>query len=138
MFKNITKNFNEETEKQSEILKENNLDRWFGVKPHLRMCHTMLRNDVLAAYKEICRWEDREGIDGRNSSSRKKCFEELLSNAYNDPTWKPVSNVYPFSHDNFREAMELWGDDVPLGTPHKMSEKTSEARYKVRKYSKLP
>ena len=97
----------------------------------------MLREDVLGACKEIYCWEDREGIDGRNSFSRRKCFEELLSNTCNGPSWKPISNTYSSLHDNFRKLIELWGNDILLVTPDKIKDKLTEVRSKVRKNAQI-
>ena len=51
---------------------DNESDRWHGLIPWLRMCHYILEEDVLRTCKDAHKWEDREGIDGRNSVSRRK------------------------------------------------------------------
>ena len=70
-----------------------------------------IRKEVLTDFCNINNWEDREGIDGSNSSSRPKTVFELGCDEFNDPGYRPVSNVYPDLHDDFLEAIDLFDDE---------------------------
>ena len=53
-------------------------------------------------------WENREGLDGRNSASRPKSFPNTSANEFNDPSYLPHSKACPESHDDFVEPLPFF------------------------------
>ena len=74
MFNDTTKDSNEEILQVNEVLDNSKSDKWNGLKPCMRFFHFMLEDDVVIACRSTNNWENREGIDGRNSFSRPKTF----------------------------------------------------------------
>ena len=94
----------------------------------------MLEEEVLTAYRNVNDWEDREGIDGRDSSSRPKTVFELGCNEFNDPGHMPASNVCPDLHDDYLEPMDLFDNEehsMPLVTPSKLKDQLALVQCKV-------
>ena len=99
--------------------------------------HWLLEEEVLTAYYNVSNWEDREGIDGRNSSSRPKTAFELGANKFNDPGYEPASNACPDLHDDFLEPIDLLDDEehtMPFVTPTKLKDQLALVRCKVSYY----
>ena len=85
--------------------------------------HVALEEEVLIAHCSVSDRENREGVDGCNSSSRPKTFFEFSYSEVNDPGHRPESNVCPELHDYFPEPIELFDDEehkMPLVTPIKL------------------
>ena len=58
----------------------------------------------------------------------------MRANKYDDPSFKPVSNVCVDLHDNFLDAYELCDADqqkLPLVAPDKVKDKLAGARHNV-------
>ena len=75
-----------------------------------------------------------EGIDGHNSSARKKSCFENCANLFHDPSCKPTSFVHKDLHDDFNISHKLLEtEEVKLlvATPYKIKDKMGEARSKV-------
>ena len=79
---------------------KNESDRWCGLIPWLRLCDCVLEEDILRACKDVHKWEDCEGIDGRNSASGKKTFFEICAKKFNDSGFCPCSFVCLDLHDD--------------------------------------
>jgi len=80
------------------------------------------------------KWADREGIDGRNSATRKKTFFEIYANKFNDPSFQPCSNIYVDLHDYFLDSYDLFDTDeqsLPLVTPNKIKDQVATVRVKA-------
>ena len=71
-FRDATKDGNDEMAEFQNLNHENGSDRQFRLIPWLCLCHRILEEEALRSHKEAHEWEDREGIDGRNSALRKK------------------------------------------------------------------
>ena len=59
---------------------------------------------------------------------------ELGCNKFNDPGYRPVSNVYPDLHDDYLEPIDLFDDEehtMPLVTPSKLKDQLALVRCKV-------
>ena len=88
----------------------------------------------MRAYKDAHGWDDHEGIDGRNSDSRKKTFFELCRNKQNDPGFHPYSCLHLDLHEDFLVSHGLFETkhkSLPLVTPDKTKEKLATVRVKV-------
>ena len=136
MFSNITKESNDERDKIEKLISDNKNDSWYGLEPWLRLYHCMLEEEVLEACKNIHKWADREGTDGRNSIARRQTFFELCSNKFNDPQYKPYSLMYPDLHDDFIDSIPLFDTEevkMPLVTPGKIKDQLVTSRCKVSK-----
>ena len=130
----MTKVLNEEALQLNEVLDADNIKKWYGPKPWLRFFHVALEEEVLIVCQNMSNLENREGIDGSNSSSRPKKFFELGSNKFNDPVHRPVSNMHPDLNDDFLEPIELFEDEehkMPLVTPSKLKYQLSLVQCKV-------
>ena len=118
---------------------ENESAMWHRLILLLRPHHCVLEEYFLRAYKDVHEWADREGVDGRNSASRKKKCFELCTNKCNDTYFYPYSLcVYAFMmiflvSNGLLETKEQLS---PLETPHKIKEKLAAVRVKVSDESK--
>ena len=68
-------------------------------------------------------WENREEIDGCNSSSVPKTFFDLGCDKFNDLGHRPVANVHTDLHDEYLEPIDFFDDEehtMPLVTPNKL------------------
>ena len=93
-----------------------------------------LEEEVLPAYYDICRWEDREGIDGRNSVLRRNFFMNYVLANFNDSSCKPASSIYPNLCNNFLEAILLYKtkeQKLPLLASGNVKDKLSDERCNV-------
>ena len=81
----------------------------------------------------MCKWADHEGIDGRNSVSRK--IFETCAKKFNDPSFKPFSNMCFDIHDDFLVSHDLFETEeqsLPLVAPDNIKEKLATVRVKAR------
>ena len=84
---------------------------------------------------EHAKWEEREGIYGRNYVLRRKTFFGLGANKFNDQAFKPYSFCYPDLHDDFIVSIPLFDNEnctLPLVTPNKIKVQLSACRCKLR------
>jgi len=133
-FYEMTKASNIEASNLSEVVSDNNADKWHGPKPWLQFYHATLEETVLEACRKTNSMQSREGLDGSNSDTRPKTFFELCCNKYNDPSFELMSNACPDLHDDFLEPLELNDADdctVPLVAPNKLKDQLILVRCKV-------
>ena len=55
IFSNITKESNNERDKIEQLISENKNDSWYRIEHWLRLYHCILEEEVLEAYKNICK-----------------------------------------------------------------------------------
>ena len=73
--------------------------------------YVVVEEEFLIESRNGSNWEDKEGTDGRDSSSRPKTFFELGCNEFNDPCCRPASSACPDSHDDFLEPFDFFDDE---------------------------
>ena len=84
-FQDVTKASTKEATELQELNNENNQDNWNGPTLWMRLCHFIIEEMALILCRVINDQENRQGTDGRNSSTRLKTFCEECANKFNDP-----------------------------------------------------
>ena len=76
--RDVTKERNDKLVELENIKAENESITW------LRLHHCVLDEYAFPTCKDVHKWADHEGIDGRESVSRKKTFFEICDKKFNE------------------------------------------------------
>ena len=79
----------------------------------MRLIHCLTVDSVKEAYLQRNEVLNRRQLDARNGPSTTPSVEQVVSNQYNDPSYKPQSIPLPSSHDAFITSIDLSLEEVP-------------------------
>ena len=91
---------------------------WRGDVPYLRLIHSVLEDDeVRLLYQKSFEIPTREQLDGRhNKDTKKASVWEAAAELWNDKSFEPVSNLYPYLHENYNKDIDIsWNEVSDMG-----------------------
>ena len=79
----------------------------------MRLIHCLTIDSVKEAYLQRNEVLNRSQLDARNGPSTTPSVEQVISNQYNDPSYKPQSIPLPSLHDAFITSIDLSLEEIP-------------------------
>ena len=73
----------------------------------MRFVECMVLDEVKPLYLKVNEVLTRYEMDGRNASNVVDDFYDVVTQAFNNPEYKPMSHVLPDSHEEFKESIAL-------------------------------
>ena len=121
---------------QDEQLVEEGSSRWIDQKAFLRLYHVLIDEEVKKLFFTRDNVFNRQELDARNSSQRRKTFQEAAADLYNDPNFAPSSYTWGHVHSDFAESIKLAAEDAPTQvTPEKIMEQFNNVRARLSQVS---
>jgi hypothetical protein len=121
---------------QDDKLVTEGSSRWTDPKAFLRLYHVLVEEEVKKLFLTRDNVLNRQELDARNSSQRRKTFQEAAADLYNDPNFAPSTFAWGNVHSDFAESIKLAAEDAPTQvTPEKIMEQFNNVRAKVSQVS---
>jgi hypothetical protein len=105
---------------------------WHGPKPHLRLYHCTVDDEVIVLLRNKENVLTREELDARNSAERPQTYYQKVADLYNsDKVY--ITDCLPDLHSMFADPIELRFDEMPGGalTADDVKARLGDARAKM-------
>jgi hypothetical protein len=109
-----------------------NNSNWHGPKPHLRLYHCTVDDEVIVLLRNKENVLTREELDARNSAERPQTYYQKVADLYNSNKVY-ITDCLPDLHSMFADPIELRFDDMPGGalTADDVKARLGDARAKM-------